>query len=509
MIAIGDKTYDVKFVGNQYAVARRMPPSAFLRFVCATKDFFARGFSMETRASAYTSYLNARPVTPCENPVSASIAEIAPSQSGLSAPASALVTPSSHKPALVAAPKSLTTLLEDSVAVAANRIFDALNAQDGRIGITMSSTQATFQAYENRSLAQQLPDKFDGRQAHILRELRQKCVDAGRGDLLERIYVVPFACDANTPMEVTDQNIQYAQSFVDGENSTLFVWGVPGRELAIGGGQHTRDFPLTENYGKIKAALIPSGTPAVAADKYSVGEIDDWLFKGKQDKRFPLSKLHGRMPENYRPKQDFSSVPLCSTGKYAGRFGIHNGGITDLRASGARTAICTSNNGDLLTGCGYAVAKAVVNAAGPALQAELYNKYGVPGVMEVPEYGKQEKYAVSEGRGYALTCGSYDMAESHGVGAIELLTVPMHDRKGVLNMYKEAFKHSQHMDYIAVPMAGMTHPVLNGNSALSAELATAAAKEFIDENPDSRLKIIFVIFNDPVASENYRKQIAA
>lgn len=465
----------------------------------------------------------------------------------------------SGKVAGVGVAKQLTTAIDDSPEQAARRIFAQLAQQSGRIGITMSSTHLTFEAYQGRNLAECEPVTYDGKQAQILRELQRLCAQAQRPDLLQRIYIVPFACDPGTTMQMTEQNIGYAQSFLQGQDSSLFAWGVPGRELAIGGGQHTHAFPSSENYARIKAALMPSAVVAkqppvqevggaygkgaagqslpvsaqtvpaiqppvssasslqapvvvaspvapVPVNKFSVEEINDWLFMGKIDDRFPDSKLQGRKPENYLPKVDFASVPICASDKYAGRFGIHEGSITDLRAAGTKAAICSSNNGDLLTGCGYAVAKAVVNAAGPALQAELYNQYGVPGVMEVTEYGKQ-KYAASEGRGYALTCSSHDMAASHGLTAIELLTVPMLDANGVKNMYKEAFQHSKHLDYIAVPMAGMTHPVLNGNSARSAELATAAAKEFMDENPDSKLKIVFVIYDDPVAVANYRKQI--
>lgn len=534
-VKIGGRSYDIKLCGNKYDVTRRMPNSSILRFASATKDFFARGFSTKTRAAAYAKYLNKHYVAP-DNPAPASLNYIIPPQSAMpsapqqlpnslasgtvASPATPTVTSTSGGDKAVqsekqsqgaknvGAAKRLVTYPNENVDTAANRIFDALSTQEGKIGITMSSQGSTYENYINSSLFDYPPNKQDGFQAIVLLKFTQKCKDAKRFDLLARIYIVPFVSDDNTSMEITDENIDYASSFLQDQDSTLFVWGLPDRALAIGGGQFTHAFPSSKNYAKIKAALIPAETAAVVANQFSVQEIDDWLFKGKCDDRFPKSRLRDRMPENFRAKTEFSSVPLCNTGKYTGRFGIYEGGITDLRASGGKTAICTSNNGDLLTGCGYAIAKAVVSAAGPALQAELYNKYGVPEVMTVPKYGK-ENYAKSEGRGYALTCSAHDMGVSHGLTAIELLAVPLYDINGVKNMYKEAFQHSKDMDYIAVPMAGITHPVLYQNRKLSAKVATDAAKEFMDENPESQLKIVFVIYNDSTASENYRQEIAA
>lgn len=199
---------------------------------------------------------------------------------------------------------------------------------------------------------------------------------------------------------------------------------------------------------------------------------------------------------------------MLGTQKHSSRIGIYEGGITNLRANGSRAVIGTSNNGDLLTGCGYAVAKAVINAAGAGLQAELYNKYGVPKVMQTPAYG-QENYADTEGRGYSISCNPHDMKDTHGMTGIELMTVPMDSLQGVENMYREALEHAQHMDYIALPMAGMTHPVLKGKPWLSAQIATRAAKQFIDTHPDSKLKIVFVIYNDPKTARLYADQINA
>lgn len=242
--------------------------------------------------------------------------------------------------------------------------------------------------------------------------------------------------------------------------------------------------------------------PKVSAD-YSVQEIEGWLFGGVSSKKFPRSKLTGRDQEKYLPKEFFENVEIATSGKYAGKVGVHNGGVTSLAAKeGERAAVVTSNNGDLLTGCGYAVAKAVTGAAGPGLQHELYSKYGVPDVMATTEYGKKN-YSSTEGRGYAISCNSHDMKSTHNVDQIELVTVPMQSEAGVVNMYKEAFTHAKGLDYIAVPMAGMTHPVIGNNSKKSAELTMKAVDEFYRDNPQSKLKIIFTIPNGPEAVENY------
>lgn len=72
-------------------------------------------------------------------------------------------------------------------------------------------------------------------------------------------------------------------------------------------------------------------------------------------------------------------------------------------------------------------------------------------------------------------------------------------------MYREALEHSQDKDYLALPMAGMTHPLLKGKPQLSAKIATQAVKEFIDAHPTSKLKIIFVIYNKPDDEKLYKQ----
>lgn len=255
---------------------------------------------------------------------------------------------------------------------------------------------------------------------------------------------------------------------------------------------------------------------AVSTDKtkfkqYSVDEIDNWLFKGQgpASNELPISRLvkSGRNKEQYAPKKFFHEVPMLGNGPISSRVGIYSGGVTDLKTNGKHSAaVGDSNNGDLLTGCGYAVAKAIVNATGAGLQTELYNTYGVPGVMDTTEYGKKN-YKQFEGRGYALCCGSYEMKDSHGIDAVELLTVPMDSERGVVNMYLEALIHSKDKDFIALPMAGMSHPVINNNSSKSAELTLKAVKAFYTQFPDSRLKIIFTIFGDVSAENNYKTAI--
>ena len=197
---------------------------------------------------------------------------------------------------------------------------------------------------------------------------------------------------------------------------------------------------------------------------------------------------------------------MVGNGKFSSRIGIYSGGITELKTRDGQTAaIGDSNNGDLLTGCGFAVAKAVVNATGAGLQTELYNKYGVPEVGHTTDYGKQN-YARFEGRGYALTCGAYDMKASHGIDSVELLTVPHRSEEGVVNMYLEALIHSKDKDFIALPMAGMTHRVIDNNSDTSARLTFSAVHQFYEMYPDSKLKIIFTIFNDPSAEQIYKEK---
>ncbi|MQA40716.1 hypothetical protein [Rugamonas aquatica] len=274
----------------------------------------------------------------------------------------------------------------------------------------------------------------------------------------------------------------------------------------------------------VPSPTAPASATAAAADTYSsqrasdfsTEEINDWLFNHSHHPKLPKSQLHAREQEKYAPKTSayFSTVAMQPSDdpEFSGRMGVYEGGITDLQANpDEKAAVACSNNGDLLLGCGFAVAKAVVNAAGPGLQAQLYNTYGVPGVMQQPQYALDNKdYAKTENRGYAITCDSHDMATTHHVKAIELLTVPMHNPAGLENMYREALIHSKDMDYIALPMAGMSHPLLNGpqGKEISAAIATKVAKEFIRRHPTSKLKIIFVIYNDKQAVEAYKKQIA-
>ena len=106
-----------------------------------------------------------------------------------------------------------------------------------------------------------------------------------------------------------------------------------------------------------------------------------------------------------------------------------------------------------------------------------------------------------------LNCGSYEMKNTHGIDAVELLTVPMNSEDGVVNMYLEALTHSKDKDFIALPMAGMSHPVINNNSAKSAELTLKAVEAFYTKFPDSKLKIIFTIFNSVPAENDYKNAI--
>ncbi len=244
--------------------------------------------------------------------------------------------------------------------------------------------------------------------------------------------------------------------------------------------------------------------------QYTHEQIENWLFGNnrKGASQLPASQLGKREAARYAPKALFDSVKPLGAGKISSRIGIYSGGITDLKTSPGQTAaVGDSNNGDLLTGCGFAVAKAIVNAAGAGLQRELYNNYGTPGVMETTDYGKKH-YSKFEGRGYAISCDAYDMKQSHGIGTVELLTVPMDSEEGVTNMYYEALVHSKDKDYIALPMAGMTHPVINGDAAKSAKLSMKAAGKFYADYPDSKLKIVFTIFNNPQAEAAYQQAIS-
>lgn len=239
--------------------------------------------------------------------------------------------------------------------------------------------------------------------------------------------------------------------------------------------------------------------------KYSISEIHDWLFDGVKNPDFPESQLHGRKQDIYKPKININEIAEAGNGNFTSRIKIYSGGVTDLKIeNGKKGAIATSNNGDLLTGCGFAVAKAIVNATGAGLQTELYNRFGVPGVMEVPEFGS-DQYQRSEGRGYAITCDSYDMRATHNIDKIEVLSVPMYSEEGIANMYYEALVHSKDLDYIVIPMAGMTHPVLNNNEKKSAMFALSAVDRFIHDYPDSKLNVVFTIFDNPKAEAAYNR----
>ena len=223
---------------------------------------------------------------------------------------------------------------------------------------------------------------------------------------------------------------------------------------------------------------------------YTLEEINDWLFNRNINPKFPKSQLYKREQEKYKPIISVDEIEPTVKGKYQNDILIHQGGVTDIKIPEGKTgAVCTSNNGDLLTGCGYEIATAVVNAAGAGLQTELYNKYGVTRAESTPA----SKGNGDNGRGYAITCDSYDMKQSHNIDKIELLAVPMRKEAGVVNMYYEAFKHSKDLDYIIVPTAGMTHPVLKNSYIKSAKLTMQAFLKFQTEYPDSNLKVIFTL----------------
>ncbi|MCC5015625.1 MULTISPECIES: hypothetical protein [unclassified Legionella] len=252
--------------------------------------------------------------------------------------------------------------------------------------------------------------------------------------------------------------------------------------------------------------------------KFEIQDIENWLFNMNgatppSGAKLPHSRLYGRQQQFYAPKQETSSLESVGDGVVSKRVQIHSGGVTDIRiAAGKKGAVATSNNGDLLTGCGFAVAKAIINAAGAGLQTEVYNRYGVPGVMETPQYGK-DNYGKSEGRGYAISCDSYDMRATHNIDKIEMLTVPYlvgkENEDGVENMYYEAFVHNKDLDYMIVPMAGMSHPLLENSSDKSARLTMNAFERFVRDYPDSKLNLVCAIFNDKQAEENYKKHVVA
>jgi hypothetical protein len=241
--------------------------------------------------------------------------------------------------------------------------------------------------------------------------------------------------------------------------------------------------------------------------------VEGHLFGGQKSILMPDSKLKKRQQELYKSKyvfksEDYKFIELEEgSGRYfiSGKIAITNHGVTDIRFNNQeKVAVCSSNNGDLFMGCGYAVAKAVINVCGPGIQKELYDKYGIQKVMGEPT---KVRKIDGEGRGHSITCGSYDMNKTHGISQTEVMTVPMSSRAGVLNMYEEAFANSRDLDYIIVPMAGMTHPVLNGNPGLNAELAMTAFEKFLKKNPRSKLKVIFSIYKDPEAEVLYEKRV--
>lgn len=258
-------------------------------------------------------------------------------------------------------------------------------------------------------------------------------------------------------------------------------------------------------------SISESVSISLEPEKYSTEQIQKWLFEGYKDPDFPMSQLafkqeNVRKKDASQPKVSFSEIEMLNRkGKYTSRIGIYNGGVTDIKAEkGQKAAIGDSNNGDLLTGCGFAVATAIINATGPNLQKDLYNKFGVPGVMGVSTYGK-DNYRLTEGRGYALTCDAHEMKESHNIQTVEFMTVPMYNINGVRNMYAEAYEHSKDLDFIVMPMAGMNHPVLQYKPQLSAQIATEEFKKFVNRHPESELKVVFAIYKDPKSEQLYKE----
>lgn len=239
-------------------------------------------------------------------------------------------------------------------------------------------------------------------------------------------------------------------------------------------------------------------------ENFSLEEIHSWLFENKKDSRFPRSKLESREQEKHQPQIEAKKCSPMGEGNYSRQMRIYQGSLTDIRIEdGKRGAIATSNNGDLFTGCGYAIASAVIHAAGAGLQQELYNRYGVSKTRGKSQYGGA-RYHATEGCGYAIACQSYDMKVSHNIDQIEFLTVPSLSEEGVVNMYYEAFMDSQNLDYIILPMAGATHRVIGNNAAKSAELAMEAFFKFRSAYPRSKLVVIFSLLEDE-AVDAYRQ----
>jgi len=61
------------------------------------------------------------------------------------------------------------------------------------------------------------------------------------------------------------------------------------------------------------------------------------------------------------------------------------------------------------------------------------------------------------------------------------------------------------LDWIIMPTVGMTHPVI-ASASRSAEFAITSFNSFKSQYPESKLKVIFVIFNDEIAEEKYKAQ---
>lgn len=224
-----------------------------------------------------------------------------------------------------------------------------------------------------------------------------------------------------------------------------------------------------------------------------------------QYSQFPQSNLQNRDQESYAAKYGLQSIKNLWI---SDRVSITPYKITDFTfQNDEKSAVICSNNGDLLLGCGFAIAKAVVNAAGAGLQQELYDRFGIPSCKGVSHYG-HKNYNATEGRGYAIDCGAYDMEESHGVNKIIVVTVPDYNESGVHNMYFEAFQHAKDLDFIVVPLAGNSHPVLRDKPQLNALLVKRAWIDFIEKYPHSKLKIIFALADHSDVLEVYQNQFA-
>ncbi len=260
---------------------------------------------------------------------------------------------------------------------------------------------------------------------------------------------------------------------------------------------------------KIMAINEDWGSPPIKKI-FTETEISGWLFGGDgapKDTVLPKSQLGIRSRISYNPKSNLHDVPMLGVGKYSRRIGIYEGSITDLRAAaGENVALGCPNGGDLSFGLAFGVEKVVINAAGPRLQMDLYNTYGVPERDRVTTLGAK-KYSNTEGRGYALTCNAHDMKESHGIGTVELLVVPDRSEEGLVNMYYQALAHSFDKDYIIMPMAGMTRPVIGYDPITSAVYTLEAIKRFQNDYPNSQLKIIFAIYDNSYAAIEYESEI--